>query len=259
MQSTLHFQRALRLATVASRHQTNIVSHSSYLTRPRALCTKFGDDTAEGGVKKQPNSFLSRLIASRDGQQNPILAALGYYSGESRAIGVGNSLYKQALGRSQAAAEAEAEDPNAFRPKYEMLSVHIYLTLQRLRVERGSPSETDVKTAMQCLFDVFWTDVRKNMLIEEYGMRLLESGKWIRECERRFFGMAVAFDEAWGDDGKMRDSIRRNVTCLEGDEEKVERFRRYMATERARLGSKTLEQIWEGVCWDDQYANTRSA
>lgn len=259
MQSTFHFRRALRLAAVASRYQTNILPHSSRLTKPRALCTKSESGTTEEGVKERPSSFFSRLIASHDGQRSPLLVALGYYSAESRAIGVGNELYKQALQRSQAATEAEVEDPDAFRPKYELLSVHIYLTLQRLRAEKGSPFEADVKTAMQCLFDVFWADVRERMLIEEHGMRLLESGKWVKECERRFFGMALAFDEAWEDDDKMRDSIQRNITCLEGDEEKVERLRKYMAAERARLGSKTLEQIWEGVCWDDRYPNMQSA
>lgn len=258
MQSTLYLRRASRLVAVASSYQSNIPAIATCLTRPRTLCTKSGDDIIERGEKKKPNGFLSRLLASPDGQRNPFLAALGYYSAESRAIGAGNNLYRQALQRSQAVAAAETEDPDGFAPKYEMLSVHIYLTLRRLRAERGTPHEAEVKTAMQCLFDVFWIDVRERMLMKERGMKLLESGKWIKECEQRFFGMALAFDEVWGNDDMMRDSIRRNVTSLEGKNEKVERFRRYMATEHIRLENLTLEQIWEGVCWDQRYPKSQS-
>lgn len=218
-----------------------------------------GGDAPDGKNPPPPNSILSRLLASPDGRQNPILAALGFYSAESRAIGAGNTLYKQALMRADAAAAVEAREVRDFAPRFEMLSVHVYLTLRRLRAEKGSPFESEIKTVMQCLFDMFWTDVRTRMIMQEHGMNLIQSGKWIKDCEQRFFGMALAFDEAWGDEQKMKEAIERNVTCMEADAQRIDRFRKYMVRERARLDKATVEQIWEGICWDDKYPQVLSA
>lgn len=152
----------------------------------------------------------------------------------------------------------EGDGTKAFAPRYEMLSVHIYLILRRLRAEKGSESEAEVKTVMQCLFDLFWTDVRKRMMMEENGLKLLQSAKWIKDCEQRFFGMALAFDEAWGNDRLMRESISRNITCLRQDELRVERFRHYMTRERNRLDALLVDQIYQAVYKDGTYPKLQS-
>lgn len=179
------------------------------------------------------------------------------------AMGAGRSLYAQAQQRAHAVRVAEVKEvtsgldsTKAFVPQFEMLSVHVYMTLYRLRVEKGTKGEGAIATAMQCLFDIFWADVRRRMLIEERGMSLLASGKWVKECEKMFFGMAVAFDEAWDDEAKFSECISRNITCLKGDSVKVERFRRYMLRERMRLNKIPIEKIWQGDClyWDDNYS-----
>lgn len=205
------------------------------------------------------SGILGRILSPNSSGENRLLRALGYYSSESRAIGVGNSLYKQALSRSEAATMAEAEDTSDFSSRFEMLSVHIYLTLRRLRAEKGSPYESEVKTVMQCLFDVFWTDVRSRMMIKEHELTLIVSAKWIKECEQRFFGMALAFDEAWDDENEMKNSISRNISCLKEDDRKVDRFYKYMTRERQRLDKTTIEQVWDGMCWDGKYNAVQSA
>lgn len=223
------------------------------------MATTSNDDSPNGKKPTPQNSILSRLLASNDGKQNRLLAALGFYSSESRAIGAGNTLYTQALARANAAAAVEAHDIKDFAPRFEMLSVHVYLTLRRLRAEKGSPFEPEVKTVMQCIFDMFWTDVRSRMIMQEHGMNLIQSGRWIKDCEQRFFGMALAFDEAWGDDHKMKDAIKRNITCLDTETSRIDRFFRYMVRERSRLDKATVEQIWEGACWDDNYPHVHTA
>lgn len=228
----------------------------------RRLCTKSAsdDDTTPPPSSSRRGGVLARLLAPRDGNRNPVLAALGYYSAESRAIGAGNTLYKQALARASAAAKAERSSSGVddFAVQFEMLSVHVYLTLRRLRSEKGSGYEAEVKTVMQCIFDVFWTDVRSRMMIEERGLTLIESGKWVKDCEQRFFGMALAFDEAWEDERKFREAISRNLTCLRGKDSRVEQFHRYMVRERTRLDTKTVGQLWNGVCWDDKYQRVQT-
>lgn len=199
------------------------------------------------------NGFLARLLREPQGKRNPLLSALGYYSSESQAIGAGNELYNQILTRAHAAITVEAEDEKEFSPRFEMLAVHVYLTLQRLRVEKGTEAETEIKLAMQCFFDRFWTDVRNRLMIKEKGLGLIESGKWVKECEKTFFGMATSFDETWGDEHALKEAIKRNITSLKGDDLRVEKFVRYMHKEKARLDGTTIEEIWTGTCWDDQY------
>lgn len=257
--------RALSRATPCRSFPASNVNvvHRTINGVPRNLCSNSGGSERDGPPKLPPQKegYLARLLSAPDGEQNRLLAALGYYSTESQAIGAGNTLYKQALARASAAVAVEAGVGNTedFGPQFEMLSIHIYLTLRRLREEKGSPYEAEVKTVMQCIFDIFWTDVRSRMMIEERGMKLIESAKWIKDCEQRFFGMALSFDEAWDNHDKFREAVRRNVTCLNAENERVDRFHRYMARERARLEKHTVKEIWDGICWDDKYPAAQSA
>ncbi|PXF46633.1 hypothetical protein BWQ96_03622 [Gracilariopsis chorda] len=225
----------------------------------RTLCSKSYQHepkrTPPPATKKR--TLLERIFTPSISRQNPILKALGYYSAESRAIGAGTSLYRQALERGDAIVKAECGNNHGFSAWFEMLSVHIYLTLRRLRAEKGSMYENDVKTAMQCLFDVFWTDVRSRMM-NDHKMTLITSGKWVKECEQIFFGLAMSFDEGWEDEEIMRDGIRRNITCLEEDRVKIENLRKYMMREHARLERASIEQLWDGTCWGSDYTAFRS-
>lgn len=216
------------------------------------------ENTSKDPPPKQ-SGFFDRLLAPNESGESTLLRMLGYYSAESKSIGVGNSLYKQALTRAKAATLAEFGEEPTFSERFELLSIHIYLTLRRLRTEKGSVYERDIKTVMQCIFDVFWTDVRMRMLIKEQEMTLIKSAKWIKECEQRFFGMALAFDEAWDDEEAMKQCLTRNITCLGGDEERVDRMRRYVKSQRDRLDKTTIQEVWDGVaCWDDNYMRMQS-
>lgn len=226
----------------------------------RLLCTSKstpGDDNVpnEPDKKVTRNRFLDRLLAPDESGQSPVLRMLGYYSPESRAIGAARSMYDQMLERSRATliAEFSQDDQKKFVPQYEMLAIHVYLTLQRLRKESGSEFEKDVKVAMQTLFDIFWSDVRYRMMIQENDLTAMSSAKWVRQCERNFFSMALAFDETWQDHSKMIDKISIHLTSLKNDPESIHRIHTYMRKERQRLETVSVEQMWEGVCWDPKY------
>jgi hypothetical protein len=135
----------------------------------------------------------------------------------------------------------------------------VYIVLRRLRAEKGAPHEGDVSKAMQTMFDVFWTDVRSRMLIEEEGLRLVSSGKWVKECEQRFFGLALALDDCAemarggdraGGEAAMREVLARNMTCLERDPDKVGALAGYVARHLAQHGREPFEAIWQrGLPW----------
>lgn len=147
-----------------------------------------------------------------------------------------------------------------FLPKYEMMALHIYLTLRRLRQESGSSFEADVKVAMQTLFDKFWTDVRYRLMIEEHNLTLIQSGKWVKQCEKNFFSMALAFDESWdAPRDKLSECIANHITSLKKDPARVSRFLHYMIRERHRLDKIPIEELWQGgICWDPQYSPVMS-
>lgn len=239
--------RGLPAASIRVRHCSS--------SEPPSGDGRDGRSGSVNGKGMQRNRFLDRLLAVDESGQSPFLRLLGYYSPESRAIGAARSLYEQILRRGRAILEAEytEEQRVLFVPKYETLAIHVYLTFQRLRAEGGSAFEKDVKIAMQTLFDMFWTDVRVRMMIEEHELTLLTSAKWIRQCERNFFSMALAFDEAWSDQQKMSDKIALHITSLKKDPIKVGRFHSYMHHEHERLKKVSVEQIWEGICWDAKY------
>lgn len=223
--------------------------------RARPLCAAAGKGggigttaPAEGNAptqnERRADGLLARLLgAEKKSGRSPFLAALGYYSRESVALGAGATLYGQLRARAEDASKVLNAPRGGAQPfvlRFEMLSVHVYLTLHRLRREKGSPLEADCKTIMQCIFDVFWTDVRNRMLIQEEGMTLIPSGRWVKECEQMFFGMALAFDDAWDDRQAFAAALRRNVTSARGD---VDTFVDYMWKERERLDRISLEMI----------------
>lgn len=239
----------------------------------RALCSATGKGNgsdvtaaavAAGGNRAPRTSdrqggLFSRLLGPGQGDgRNPFLAALGYYSRESVALGAGTSLYTQLRARAEDTSRAISSSRGGTQPfvlRFEMLSVHVYLSLHRLRREKGSPLEADCKTVMQCIFDVFWTDVRNRMLIEEEGMTLIPSGRWVKECEQMFFGMALAFDDAWDDRNALANAVRRNITSARPD---VDGFVRYMWEEKKRLDKIPIEWVMqEKEIWNPRFSGPR--
>ena len=218
----------------------NLVQLAGGTTRSRG----FGNAPPENASRT--NRLLWRLLKPGADGRNRILAALGYYSAESRALGTGNSLYGEIL-RVSCTHCTQRKEPESFPARFEMIAVHVYLTLRRLRSEKGSPLQTHVETVMQCMFDVFWTDVRNRLIIREAGLKLLASGKWVKHCERMFFGMALSFDESWLEREKMLAAVKRNITSLNADDREVRRFVNYMFKEKSRLDKIPIQSILDGA------------
>lgn len=245
------FTDMLRLAARNVAAMRSRTFQTTMVMRPLASSTSKGDgvtrnsipESSSAPLQERTGGFFSRILAPSEGKRNPLLAALGYYSRESVALGAGANLYQQLRVRSESAARALSVARGGAQPfvlRFEMLSIHVYLSLYRLRQEKGSTLESDCSTVMQCVFDVFWTDVRNRMLIEEEGMTLIPSGRWVKECEQMFFGMALAFDDSWDDRDKFAAAAQRNVTSVRSD---VNAFVDYMYREKARLDKLPVEAV----------------
>lgn len=121
--------------------------------------------------------------------------------------------------------------------------------------------------AMQTFFDNFWTDVRHRMMIEEHKLSLLQSGKWIKQCEKNFFAMALALDEILDstsqnrgvrkiDVDKLEICIHKHFASFRGDKSQVRAVIKYIQKERSRLEKLSIEQMWQGICWDPNFSPT---
>lgn len=208
------------------------------------------------------SSLLRRLVSPDGSGESPVLRLLGYYSSESKAVGAANLLYSQARTRAHDTVNRSlpAQLSSEFVPHFELLSVHMYLTLRRLRAESGSPFEADVKMAMQSMFDSFWNDVRFRMMMKDHGLSLLQSGKWVKQCEKNFFAMALEFDELLTDtavrtasknaDDKLITAINKHISSIRDNSHMVNALLNYMKVEKRRLDKLSVEEIWSGRCWD---------
>lgn len=222
------------------------------------------------------DKVFQRLFGNiEEGKKHWLLNMLGYYSAESELIGVANGLYQRCveMSRDETILRGLGLPTNVkydksgvmiddgvgetldFATRWELLSLHVYLTLFRLRRVRGAEVEKSVRRVMQDFFENFWVDVRHRMLIKEEGFKYLHSGKWMKKCEERFFGMALAFDKAWelGSSGEVEhaveDCVRRNITCLNEDSKKIKWLTRYIIQEKSKLEGMSSNALINLSMW----------
>ena len=100
--------------------------------------------------------------------------------------------------RLYASISAQAEDPAlvealdveaSFRGSHAMLSLHVWLVLQRLRGEDMGEAGKGVSQAM---YDTFQDDVEYRVHSEGVRVRVK---KWLTELEQAFYGSSLAYDQ----------------------------------------------------------------
>jgi len=80
--------------------------------------------------------------------------------------------------------------PDTFDGRFEMMILHIYLILHRLKYEEGN-----TKALQQNLFDQFFDDM--SIALRELGVGDTIVPKRLKKMSRVFYGRAGAWDEAW--------------------------------------------------------------
>ena len=95
------------------------------------------------------------------------------------------------------------------------------------------------------------------MLIEEEGFKYMQSGKWLKECESRFWGLALKLDQAWeGGDSRevvegLKRLVERNITCLEEDGKKVDVLVRWLLREKGKFDGVRAEDLMDIRNWPE--------
>jgi cytochrome b pre-mRNA-processing protein 3 len=96
--------------------------------------------------------------------------------------------------------------PDTVEGRFEMVALHVFLALRRLRAG-GEPG----KDLGQKLFDVLFDDM--DQTLREMGVGDLSVGKKIKAMASSFYGRMQAYDEGLaGTDGdKLEAALRRNI------------------------------------------------
>lgn len=98
---------------------------------------------------------------------------------------------------------AELGVPDTLDGRYEMVALHAYLVLRRLKRDRAVTAEL-----AQAFFDFMFVDFDNTL--REAGVGDLGVGRRVKQMATGFYGRIAAYD-AGMDDGDLEEALRRNA------------------------------------------------
>jgi cytochrome b pre-mRNA-processing protein 3 len=125
--------------------------------------------------------------------------------------------------------------------RFEMLSVHMFLFLHRVRNEAGAMREV-----AQVLTDDFFADVEHSL--RELGIGDLGVPKRMKKLARMFYGRATSYAEALdrGDWSSLSAALSRNVRPESADWIEADLLAGYVMAANQRLSEQAVEGILAG-------------
>lgn len=140
------------------------------------------------------------------------------------AQAVARDLYEAAVAQSREPAFYAVQGvPDSLDGRFDMIALHVYLVLRRLKRPAGGTdgeddSGRDAAEVGQALFDVFFADMDQNL--REIGVGDMSVGKRVKAMARGLYGRIEAYDGGLADAGAegeaaLREALRRNLygTC----------------------------------------------
>jgi cytochrome b pre-mRNA-processing protein 3 len=167
-----------------------------------------GGRRSEGQISIRPGlcQALAPACPARP-RAGPAVSLWGRLAGRPRAP-------MRAAGRLYAAAVAGARRPGFYRlggvpdtldGRFELLVLHVYLVLSRLR------SEADAGAIGPALFDAMFVDMDESL--REIGVSDLSVGRRVKQMAEAFYGRVAAYDEglAAADPERLEAALTRNL------------------------------------------------
>jgi len=134
-------------------------------------------------------------------------------------------------------AYAEWGVPDTVAGRYDMICLHAFLVLDRLKGRAAG--------FRQDLVDEVFRDMDRSL--REMGVGDLSVGKKVRKMAEVFYGRAAAYDQALTQGGEaLRQAVARNVFAGQGDPQAIGEMAGYMAAARQRLAALPDEAIISG-------------
>jgi cytochrome b pre-mRNA-processing protein 3 len=180
--------------------------------------------SAAGAVAARDNSVFAALHRRRE-RRASALAAYGRIVERSRdpAFYVGWGV------------------PDTLDGRFEVLALHTFLVLNRLKSESG-----DAAAFAQELFDTMFGDL--DSALREMGAGDLGVGRRVQAMARGLYGRIAAYERGLGDEAAMIAALRRNLFGTAApDEAQLAAFSAYARRQAAALAAQPLVALLAGA------------
>ncbi len=95
--------------------------------------------------------------------------------------------------------------PDTLDGRYEMIALHMFLVLNRLKAEHEATAEFS-----QTLFDTMFADLDRGL--REMGATDMGVGKRVKEMAKAFYGRIAAYEKGLdGDDQTLSEALKHNL------------------------------------------------
>jgi cytochrome b pre-mRNA-processing protein 3 len=134
---------------------------------------------------------------------------------------------------------AELGIPDTMDGRYEMVSLHVYLVLRRLKRDHRATA-----AVAQALFDRMFMDFDE--ALREAGAGDLGVGRRVKQMATGFYGRIAAYD-AGLDGGDLDEALRRNAYgTVQPPPEAVARLARYARAVDEALAAQSIAELAAG-------------
>lgn len=135
---------------------------------------------------------------------------------------------------------AEHRVPDTLDGRFEMIALHVFLILRRVKNDRQSGAFA------QALFDVFFADMDRGL--RELGTGDLSVGKQIKLMATGFYGRIAAYDAGLDGTADLEAALRRNLygTLADIDQDDVAAAAAYLRQQSAFLETQSSDDIRQG-------------
>jgi cytochrome b pre-mRNA-processing protein 3 len=150
--------------------------------------------------------------------------------------------YRQIVERAREPALYRAWGvPDTLDGRFEVLALHAFLVLHRLKCEGDSTAEF-----AQALFDTMFADL--DGALREMGASDLGVGPRIKAMARGFYGRVAAYERGLSDEAALAAALRRNLfgTATAPAEAQVDAAVRYMRRQAEALAAVPIAALLEG-------------
>jgi cytochrome b pre-mRNA-processing protein 3 len=129
--------------------------------------------------------------------------------------------------------------PDTLDGRYEMIALHMFLVLNRLKAEHEATAEFS-----QALFDAMFADLDRGL--REMGATDMGVGKRVKEMAKGFYGRIAAYEKGLeGDDQTLSEALKRNLYgTVQPRQEAVATLARYMRRETQALARQPVEAFF---------------
>lgn len=156
-------------------------------------------------------------------------------------VNLANNIYSQIVEQARNPwFYADCAVPDTPEGRFELLTIHVYLVLQRLKAQGESANALSQK-----IFDAFFENMDASL--REMGVGDLSVGKKIRAMAEAFYGRVGAYETAIAgeDDTSLAEALSRNV-FEEENAVGADALAEYLLNAKAAIDQTSLEAIMSG-------------